>query len=662
MTKKPFKVLSTTAMAAALMTSALVPAAVFAAEDNVAQTVSDYILEQDGNFFSIDVTTYGEMRLGGVALAPVKFVKSADNKVYNLDDYLAAKLSNIGGTMEDALGVLAADPSSEVKDVAYGSVEIGEDGKPNYKPAPSIDLKVESVSAITTTMDVTGGQLKFAINGETEAADVAALEEAGYSVDFVVSGAATADSATGVVSSITPGSKTFRYQVKVTDAAGEAVAESELVTVTVKDYSTTVTELNNVTLSVGGNKVTVNTVSKTDTGIKVDAFGKLKATTGTEDVNLSNNAGVTFTTSKNAIATVDTNGNVTLTGAVGEVTITAKAGNLTKSVTFKVVADVRDVDTTKSAVSATAIKDAEGAAVEFTVTLKDQYGEVITGGASSIAFVKEDVVSSTVTEDTDNKGTYKVKATLDKKTTTAQDVDVTYAGTKLSTIKVTVVEPGDVASYALSAESTKLDLFDDEKSSTTLNVVGKDANGYTVLTVSQEDLTDATKYSVKPTDKTIVAFEDGVLVGKKVGTTTVKVYSLDGDIEDSIGEVTIEVINSKPTLATATIAPIAKQTDVTKTIALADVVTATLAGSGDYEDVDFTFTSNEVIAGEYGTVGYVYITGTTAAGITEDGNIVFTAQDEAVEATTELTITDLKGNILAEITFLLDIDEDEEGE
>jgi hypothetical protein len=556
-----------------------------------------------------------------------------------------------------AANVVTAENTQEEVDAATAAIEAAQAN------LVAVELVVESVTAITTTMDVTGGQLEFAINGNTEAADVEALEEAGYSVKFVASGAATVDPATGAVSSITAGAKNFRYQVEVTDAEGEVVATSELVTVTVQDYYTTVTELNNVALSVGGNEVTVNTVSKHDAGIKVNAFGKTKASTGTEDVNLSSNAGVTFTSSKNAIATVDANGNVTLTGAVGEVTITAKAGNLTKSATFTVVADERKVDTTKSAVSATAIKDAEGAVVEFAVALKDQFGEVITGGASSIEFAKIDVVTSTITEDADNKGTYKVKATLDKKTATAQDVDVTYAGTKLSTIKVTVVEPGNVAAYEVSAESMKLDIFANEEPTTTLNVVGKDENGYTALTVSQADLADPTKYSVKTTDKTIVAFEEGKLVGKKVGTATVKVYSVDGSIEDYIGEVTIEVINSKPTLATATIASIAKQTDATKTIALADVVKVTLAGSGDYEDVEFTFTSNEVIAGEYGVVGNVYLTGTTAAEITEDGTIVFTAQEEAVEATTELTITDLKGNILAETSFILDIDEDEdEGE
>lgn len=641
-------------MAAVLAASALIPTAAFAADSAESTTAAKgfYNIAKDAEVSYYSIADFkGLDRAGKLAI-----LTSED--WFLVANALVFPMAALEGTDDELLGAAIPEDTFE-KD---NGLKLTADGEIIFEDAPPIELVVKTVSAITTTINATGGQLEFAINGETEAADVAALQEAGYSVKFIASAAATVvDQATGEVS-IAAGTKTFRYQVEVTGAEGEEVATSELVTVTVQDYTTTVTELNNVTLSVNGNNVTENTISKADTGIKVDAFGKTKATTGTEDVNLSSNAGVAFTSSKNAIATVAANGNVTLTGAVGEVTITATAGNLTKSVTFTVVADERNVDTTKSVVSATAIKDAEGAVVEFTVTLKDQYGEVITNGASSIEFAKVNVVSSTVTEDADNKGTYKVKATLDKKTTTVEDVDVIYDGTKLSTIKVSVVEPGDVASYVVSAESTKLDIFDDAKSTTTVNVVGKDANGYTALTVSQADLANPTKYSVKPADKTIVNFENGVLVGNKVGTTTVKVYSVDGNIEDYIGEVTIEVIDSKPTLATATIAPIAKQIDATKTIDLADVVTATLAGSGDYEDVEFTFTSNEVIAGEYGTVGYVYLTGTVAAEITDEGVIVFTAGSEAVEATAELTITDLDGNILAEITFLLDIDAEEEGE
>ncbi|MEK4712081.1 hypothetical protein [Sporosarcina sp. FSL K6-5500] len=186
MTKKPFKVFSKTAIAAALATSALVPTAVFAAEENVNLSVSDYIVEHEGQLYSVDTATFLEMKAGKVAPTP-KFVKTAAGKVYDLNDYLEAKSSNIGATMQDALELLAADSSLE-KDVTYGNVEIGEDGKVNYIPAPSTDLKVETVKAINgnqVTVTLTG------VEGEVPASAVKVSDSNGavYAVTSVVAGA-----------------------------------------------------------------------------------------------------------------------------------------------------------------------------------------------------------------------------------------------------------------------------------------------------------------------------------------------------------------------------------------------------------------------------------------------------------------------------------------
>lgn len=199
MTKKPFKVMTTAAMAAAFSASAIVPAAVMAAETPAeALSVTEYIVEKDGGLYSVDLETFLELKGADLALT-AKYVKASNGKVYSLDNYLEAKSAVEGGTMTDALEILEEDEEA-AEDVEYGEVVDGEDGPEFIDPEepgdneelaeaieaaeaaiaelPAVeDLTLEDKDAVDAAQALVDAALELDENAEIEGLDTLAAAQ-----------------------------------------------------------------------------------------------------------------------------------------------------------------------------------------------------------------------------------------------------------------------------------------------------------------------------------------------------------------------------------------------------------------------------------------------------------------------------------------------------
>ncbi|PAQ13280.1 hypothetical protein CD798_15915 [Bacillaceae bacterium SAOS 7] len=188
MAKKSLKALSTAALAAAFTTSAIVPAAVASAETPAEATleISHYVVEIDGKAVQISAADFVEMKAAGkIEGSAVKFVK-ANDVVYTLADFTAAKASLAGSnpTQEDVLKVLA-ETEGAAQDVELYEAAIGEDGTisaGDKVAAPAEELlkaAQEAVAALPTVEEV---KVEDKAAVEAAAAKVAAAKEAGADV------------------------------------------------------------------------------------------------------------------------------------------------------------------------------------------------------------------------------------------------------------------------------------------------------------------------------------------------------------------------------------------------------------------------------------------------------------------------------------------------
>ncbi|WP_100401513.1 hypothetical protein [Bacillus sp. FJAT-42315] len=188
MAKKSLKALSTAALAAAFTTSAIVPAAVASAETPAEATleISHYVVEIDGKAVQISAADFVEMKAAGkIEGSAVKFVK-ANDVVYTLADFTAAKASLAGSnpTQEDVLKVLA-DTEGAAQDVELYEAAIGEDGTISAgdkvaAPAEELLKAAEEAVAALPTVEEVKVEDKAAV--EAAVAKVAAAKEAGADV------------------------------------------------------------------------------------------------------------------------------------------------------------------------------------------------------------------------------------------------------------------------------------------------------------------------------------------------------------------------------------------------------------------------------------------------------------------------------------------------
>lgn len=610
MTKKPFKVLSTTAMAAALATSALVPAAVFAAEDNVNLSVSDYIVEKDGQLYSVDTATFLEMKAGKVAPTP-KFVKTAAGKVYDLNDYLEAKSSNIGATMQDALELLAEDQSLE-KDVTYGNVEIGEDGTPIYKPAPPTDLKVETVSAITQTIasDV-ATDLKFSVNGKEELTK-AEFEEKyeGYEAKFSFNtNDLSGSKATGNVTA----AKDFKYAVQVTDSEGivlpAELTAADFVTVSVKSGA-----VETVTGAALTNELAY--VTKDMTSVKFEATGAINGLgkTLTEVELEAANLTVTRAISSNLDVAYFENGKI----------VPVKEGNVTFNVYFAGVKEpVKvsvEVKADREETSIEKIENQKVVAGDVTLVapkVLDQYGKVFADVASTLEVKLSDkegknfttVEDLSTAKDLSAAGKYTVQYYLGEGT--AQKLAASY------TIETVAVDADALAdTYTLSFDKDAKDKVLDTLDLYEANDVSVDVKGFyegvEVTTANFGDLeakSSNTAVTATYADGAITVAVDDTSKVKKGDTVTITLVENFGDLPEVKGTVTVKVENSAPQITelklkdakakaiTKEVTDVATEGDIVGAFTEADVFAALTAGKTTVEGVETEILEEEMITG-----------------------------------------------------------------
>ena len=127
---KPFKVLSSVALASVMSVSALTPVA--AAENTQEQiNVQEFIFENhEGYTVKVSLDMYNAaFDLGAIDTKNNKFVKGTDNQYYSIDKYNAA--FDIAGTPEGAMKILAEKNQHEIdveEDKIY-SAEFNKDTK-----------------------------------------------------------------------------------------------------------------------------------------------------------------------------------------------------------------------------------------------------------------------------------------------------------------------------------------------------------------------------------------------------------------------------------------------------------------------------------------------------------------------------------------------------
>ncbi|WP_047984677.1 S-layer homology domain-containing protein [Ornithinibacillus californiensis] len=248
-------------------------------------------------------------------------------------------------------------------------------------------IEVNSVSAITTLVDDSAEEtLAFAINGDSKAADLAAVERAGYKVEFqATSDIFAAKDASGqpttaitsntgkLVSNLTVGN-TFSYKVVVSDKEGKVVAESALQQVKVEDLDSQYTSIDSYVLKAGELEL------KNSKTVLVGETLNISAVEGTTKAGNKEQAiatdGYSVESSNPSVAYVSADGVVTTLKA-GTTTITIKAGDVTKSFTLTVSADEKRVASNVTIDGSVKLTTDNEKALTLKVT--DQFGEVYTG-------------------------------------------------------------------------------------------------------------------------------------------------------------------------------------------------------------------------------------------------------------------------------------------
>lgn len=411
------------------------------------------------------------------------------------------------------------------------------------------ELVVKSVKAINTTVDI-AGTLEFAINGQSEAADLTALKDAGYEVEFKASKSVFEGkkntSTTGKVSS--QKEVTFEYQV-VIKKDNKVVAESARQAVEVLDYASTITAITEVYANKGDLSINDGQLAIGDTDVKLAVKGTVM---GNDDTVTFENA--TFSVDRPGILTIEADGTVN-PHAKGETVVTVKVGEKTETITLK-VGDARKVDVEKSTISTQAIEVAAGKTAKVLVDLKDQYGLAFAGtvtanNAKDAAVIKSEVTAIPVkVEGKDLVGQYQLElAAVDESAT--GDVVVKAGVAELGKIKVTVKKAGEAATYTLAAENTEFDLKTDEgKANKQLELKAFDQDGLeaqlTGKFIYESSNKDVITVNKKTGEVTLVATEAGK-------TATVVAKKVTGAFEDQVAEIEITVIDSTPVITEVTI-------------------------------------------------------------------------------------------------------------
>lgn len=433
------------------------------------------------------------------------------------------------------------------------------------------DITVNSVKAITTEIfQNTKTALQFAINGETEAADVTSLEKAGYIVSYEATVAVTA----GEVTTNTP---SFEYKV-IISKDGNVVAESALQTVKTLNPASPA-KITAHTITNGAVEVGTLVVGDTGLSVNVKEYKTLAGTTVlTSETDL---VGEEYKSSNTGVVVVNKTTGAIIPVAEGTANITITKDGLdtyTIPVTVKAAARTATVATTENvSLSST---DASKA---ITVKVVDQYGDPVQGATVYALPTKTGdnalVATAQSTTATDIKGETTVTITrANDQVTSGSDtvkLAVTNDATKaIGQFAVDYAKAGNIQSYQLrlATNSVSKDATIDyaatetgkEDNTLTLQLVGKDANNIVgaLYTVSQVDATnfiatDGTKnFTIQLTGDTAavnasVANGNLVVNATAMKTGTVKVVVKETSLTRATYDITV-LNNTKPILVAGT--------------------------------------------------------------------------------------------------------------
>jgi hypothetical protein len=554
-------------------------------------------------------------------------------------------------------------PGTHTVTVAIGDVNRSADFTVEAEEAPG-ELVVESVKAINDTLkQAPDQQLKIQINGSQEVT-VEELTEAGYTVKFLFNKSITglspaaqeAARENGVIdTSNTPFYAEFKYAVQVTDAEGNLIPETVLAdayaTVTVLNAAT-VTEVTGVKLSTELAYVTVNDKASIQLVSALNAFG--------EEVE-----GVTLKDLKATIKSSD----VTVAYAKDLELVIRKAGTVTLTVEFPKELKIAPVTLTvevKAAQIATSIeaKDlkvetADGDDYAYKFEVLDQYGEALRTSGPSFVVETTDVDGEVV--DTFAKvGKYTVTVYLEK-TVTDSDGEITLEkGTKLGSYKVETVDvaEGEVDTFEFSTDKDFLldlngDAFNEDVNNATVALKGFIEG--VELTTLENRLADYKLVSSNETVFTVEGPEDLITVtAKAVGTETLSLVKVEGDIVTVVASIELTVKNTTPQITTLTLKDDAKAIDFKESddqealkVAVAEQVKTNLEAD---------ITPSQIAKVELTSQGTVIITIKDVNGGKEfvlPVNIIDDAPPTITSATIgDVTVTPADG----ELSFVLDAD------
>lgn len=146
MARKPFKVLSSVALSAVLST-ALVPGIVIHADDVIAKALTNVVVEIEGQFVSIDVDTFNNLKaVQKITGQDVLYVIANDGNIYPIDLFYAAKAVVGGdGSSAETLAYLAEDAGNSV---AINIVEGEVDNEGNLSPGGPVEPADPAVDVV----------------------------------------------------------------------------------------------------------------------------------------------------------------------------------------------------------------------------------------------------------------------------------------------------------------------------------------------------------------------------------------------------------------------------------------------------------------------------------------------------------------------------------
>lgn len=413
-----------------------------------------------------------------------------------------------------------------------------------------------------------------------------------------------------------------------------------------------ITQATDVDVKVTSGKL-VNTEAAGDTA-KVKVIGRtanMKA--DSEDDDITDKVAIISAISKEAGKI----GEITFGGALGNVTITAKAGDITKAITVDVVDEARKVSAENSTIAVDAVEIAAGKTSDkIRVELKDQYGDAFVGKVTAVDDENVTVLDSAdATEVEDEPGLYDLVLTAGAKAAKG-NVVVKVGEVELGKIYVTVKEAGDVAEYKLETEDGKyeLELMGATDSVTlTLTLNGYDAEG---LLVGEQELND---YSFESSDKKVAEVAaDGKVTAVAPGTAVIKVYKTEDAFKTAVAKVEITVKDSTPAITDAKVVAPEKMTEAGD-IDLAKIFTEVTALDpegktvkvNDFSDEKVTVGKSNIEIGSFLVTTVKAEESTVKAENISEGKIKVSGEGKA---TINIALLNAKGEIVKDVNVEVD--------